>query len=219
VTYICWAALYEGNSDRAYFNILIPRVIENLLITEGIRNSSVPHTPAVELAENGRSVGAIAAKACEAKDAFHLVFIHADTGGRAQNENIDARSVQYCMAMQQCCDWPPQRCIVMTPSHETEAWVLADPSAVTSAFGYRGNPQNVGLPATAEEAESLIDPKATLASAIQNIRGRRSPSRMESLLPAIAQRQAIDCLRQSRSFLEFENRLRTGLSSLGCLPQ
>ncbi len=161
---------------------------------------------------------AVAAEACEAKDAFYLVVIHADTGGRAQNENIGARSVQYCEAMQERCAWPPQRCIVMTPSHEMEAWVLADPSAITSAFGYRGNARDLGLPDNPQEAERLVDPKAILSAAVQQIRGRRSPDRMEQLLPAIAQRQNIESLRKSRSFLEFENNLRAGLANLGCLP-
>lgn len=219
MTYVCWAALYEGNSDRAYFNVLIPRVIENLLFTEGVRNSLVTMSPTVELGRKGRSVEAVAAEACEAKDAFHLVVIHADTGGRAQNENLAARSVQYCEAMSARCNWPEQRCVVMTPSHEMEAWALADPLAITSAFGYRGKSKDVGLPDNPKEAERLVDPKAILSAAVQKIRGRRSPDRMELLLPAIAQRQAIDSLRQSRSFLEFERKLRVGLSSLGCLPQ
>jgi hypothetical protein len=219
VTYVCWAALYEGNSDRAYFNVLIPRVIENLLLTEGVRNSSVTTSPTVELGGKGRSIEAVAAEACEAKDAFHLVVIHADTGGRAQNENLAARSIQYCEAMSARCNWPEQRCVVMTPSHEMEAWALADPSAITSAFGYRGNAKDIGLPDNPKEAERLVNPKATLAFAVQKIRGRRSPDLMEQLLPAIALRQDIESLRKSRSFLEFEVKLRAGLASLGCLPE
>ncbi|MFM9851419.1 MAG: hypothetical protein ACKVOJ_01245 [Sphingomonadaceae bacterium] len=218
MTYVCWAALYEGNSDRAYFNILIPRIIENLLVTEGIRNSSVTTSPSVELGGDGRSVEAVAVEACSAQEAFHLVVIHADTGGRAQNQNIAGRSVKYCEAMRERCNWPKERCIIMKPSHEMEAWVLADPLAITSAFGYRGNAKDVGLPDNPKEAERLVDPKATLSAAVQKIRRRRSPNRMELLLPAIAQRQTIASLRQSKSFLEFETELRVGLSSLGCLP-
>ncbi len=218
MTYVCWAALYEGNSDRAYFNVLIPRVIENLLITEGIRNSSVMTAPTVELGANGRAIEKVVAEACAAQDAFHFVIIHADTGGRAQEAGIANRSVSYCEAMHECCAWPQVRCIVMTPSHEMEAWALADPSAITDAYGFKGRPETLGLPANPQQAERLVDPKATLIQAIQEIRGRRSPDRMDQLYPAIAQRQSINLLRQSQSFLNFEARLRLGLANLGCLP-
>jgi hypothetical protein len=218
VTYVCWAALYEGNTDRAYFNVLIPRIIENLLITEGIRNSSVTTAPTVELGAKGRSVELVAAEACAARDAFHFVIIHADTGGRSQAEGLAERSMSYCEAMHVCCEWSQDRCIVMTPSHEMEAWVLADPLAITDAYGFKGNPESLGLPSTPRQAEKLVDPKATLAEVIRTIRGRRSPDRMDQLLPAIAQRQSIDALRKSVSFSNFESRLRRGLADLGCLP-
>ena len=79
--------------------------------------------------------------------------------------------------------------------------------------GYVGSrvpdtPELIGLPATAREAEALADPKATLAQAIRRVRGSRRPIRGEDLYPAIAQRNPSTNSGRSRSFADFERRLK-----------
>lgn len=217
MTFVSWAALYEGATDAAYFEVLIPRVIEEILLADGIRNTTVATGSAVLLGSNGRAVENVAEESCQAADAFHLVFIHADTGGRGLQENLAQHSVAYCEAMTALCNWRCERCIPITPFHETEAWVLADPNAVTAAFGYNGTPASVGLPATARAAELLADPKAVLVEVVSKIRKRRSRPSPTQLFPAIAQRQSINLLRQAKSFRQFESLLRAGLLDIGCL--
>lgn len=218
MTFISWATFHEGVSDAAYLEVLLPRLMEDLIASRGTHSSDIPAAPAVQLGRNGREVDAVAAEACEAKDAFEIVFIHADTGGRALESGIAGRSVSYCERMHEMCEWPPARCVQIRPRHETEAWILADPAAVCSALGYRGNHRQVGLPSNAIAAERLVDPKATLAAALRLIAGpRRRRVQVEQLFPAIAQRQSIDELRRSRSFQEFEARLVACLQSMGCI--
>lgn len=154
----------------------------------------------------------MAKQACDARDAFHIVFIHADTGGRSLEAQIANRSRAYCQAMHARCNWPPARCIIISPRHETEAWILADPEAVASALGYVGPPASIGLPAEAREAEHLVDPKAVLNAAANQIRGRRRPFEIRRLFPAIAQRQSL-APRQTQSFAMFEADLAAALVS------
>jgi hypothetical protein len=78
----------------------------------------------------------VAREACKAADAFFFIFIHADTGGRDLAAGISARSRSYCEAMRELCGWPATRCIVISPRHETEAWILADAEAITATLGY-----------------------------------------------------------------------------------
>jgi hypothetical protein len=215
MTYVSWGVMYEGPSDRVYFDVLIPRLMEEIVLSYGTRSSTIPDFPAVVLGRG--TVKDVALEACEAKDAMHLCFIHSDIGGRNLELTLDARSVSYCECMQDLCDWPSARCIAISPRKETEAWILTDGSAVTSALGYRDTPESIGLPATAREAEALADPKATLAQAIRRVRGSRRPIRGEDLYPAIAQRQSFNELRRSRSFADFERRLKVGLADIGCL--
>jgi hypothetical protein len=126
MTYVAWAALYEGRSDDIYFGLLIPRAMEAIIAAHGTRNVSVPLQPALVM-QRGSAVQ-VGQEACGNRQAFHIMFIHADTGGRAQAGDIDDRSSAYCAAMQQICAWPPTRCVTIQPRHETEAWLLAVPA-------------------------------------------------------------------------------------------
>jgi len=215
MTYLSWAALYEGDMDAAYFDLLIPRLMDEIVMVRGIRHSTIPVAPALRLRR--AAVTEVAEEACQARDAFFLVFIHADTGGRNLEAGLEPRANAYCEAMRTCCDWPPVRCIAISPRHETEAWILADSQAVTSALGYRGSPASIGIPIDAAEAERLTDPKSVLSSAIGQVRGRRRRVDARQLLPAIAQRQSFEALRKLDSFVAFEANLLAALKDLGSI--
>lgn len=218
MTYVSWAAFQEGNSDTLYFEVLLPRLMEEIVTVDGIRHSDIPAAPAIALGKRSRSVDDVAAELCEAKDVFVVAFIHADVGGRNLEGGIEARSLAYCRKAFELCEWPPSRCVTVTPRHETEAWVLADPEAVINALGYNGDPRVIGLPGDAKAAEELADPKATLEAVSRQVSGRRrKPAKVAQLYPAIAQRQSFVALRASESFRAFEARLRNCLADLGCI--
>jgi hypothetical protein len=119
--------------------------------------------------------------------------------------------------MRDLCNRPPVRYITIAPCHETEAWVLADPQAVTAALGYGGSPDSIGLPGDPNQAERLVDPKAVLAEAVYQVRERRRPFDANQIFPAIAQRQSLRILRNARSFTAFEIDLVAALTDLGCI--
>lgn len=215
--YVSWAAFYEGPSDALYLDVLLPRIIRNLITREGTQLVEVPDVPAVKLGARGRSVEKVAKEACAFREAYDVIFIHADMGGRGLALGVGDRADAYCAALKALCNWPAERCITITPRHETEAWLLADGEAVAGALGYNGDPVEVGLPIDARAAERLNDPKQVLAIAIEKIAGRRRMQRVDSLFPAIAQRQQIELLRRSASFAAFEERLRACLRTIGCI--
>jgi hypothetical protein len=215
--YLSWAAMHEGATDRAYFDIIIPLVMEDLVRRRGTCETTVPQAAAVEFDRSGRLVEAVAADICREQEAFHIMFIHADTGGRALEAGMGHRSEDYRDAAFALCGFPLERCVIIAPRHETEAWMLADRNAVGGALGYRGDLAALGLPANARDAERLVDPKAVLDAAISEVRGRRSPLSVQQLIPAIAQRQDLVKLRSAASFRAFENALAQALGSLGCI--
>ena len=214
--YLAYALFCEGPSDFAYFEVLIPRLIDSIVSDLGVRPVDRPDAPTLRLGQPNHAVEVVAMEACRAQDAFHLAFIHADTGGRNQEGALEGRSVAYCRKMHEICDFPQPRCVLLRPRHETEAWALADPNAVLNALGYTGPPAGLGLPINANEAEHRQDPKACLRSALHEV--SNNPRRhARTLLPAIAQRQSIAELRRSASFRDFESRLKTALQDLGVL--
>ena len=90
--YLAWALFCEGITDRSYLEILIPRVLEDLLLRNGNRPVDVARQSAVPIGQRNRTVDAVAAEACDAREAFHLLFVHAGTGGRALQQNLDGLS-------------------------------------------------------------------------------------------------------------------------------
>ncbi len=214
--YLAYALFCEGPSDYSYFEVLLPRVIESVVLRRGRVPVDVPEQPAVRLDRRGRRVDDVAAEACGRREAFDVVFVHSDTGGRSQRARVDYRSSVYCEKMHELCEWRLERCVLLRPASMTESWALADPQAVLDTLGYRGTPTELGLPADAEQAESHPNPKTCLDSALRAVRGPRG-SRRDSLLPLIAQRQSIDALGRSRSFKEFEDGLKSALHDLGIL--
>lgn len=209
MNYVSWAAMYEGTSDRAYFEVLIPRAIEWLTLQEGKGTTEVATNP-VEVFPR-ESPDRFAQRACRASQSFHLCFIHGDTGGRALEAGIEQRTTSYCRAFHNTCQWPPARCVIIAPRKETEAWVLADPQAVASALGYPDPSRIPELPQDARQAESLTDPKATLQNIISSVKRGKRTSFAENILPAIAQRQNFAALFGSQSFTDFGTRLRSAL--------
>ena len=216
--YLAYALFCEGPSDYSYFEVLLPRVIESAVLRGGRVTVDVPERPAVRLGRRGRTVDEVGAEACDRREAFHVVFVHADTGGRGQLARVGHRSSAYCGRMYELCEWPPERCVLLRPASMTESWALADPQAVLDTLGYRGSPSELDLPADAEQAEDHPNPKTCLDSALRTVRGTRR-SRGDALLPAIAQRQSMDALGRLKSFQEFEVSLQRAMFDLGILER
>ena len=214
--YIAWAAFYEGPTDRAYFDVLIPRVVDEILAAKGNRPVQIPATPAVHLGRRSREVAAVAEEICREREAFHLLFVHADTGGRALEREIATRREAFAEAASQRCNWPGDRTAFISPRHETEAWALADGKAVCRALGFNGAPNELDLPPTAAAAERIIDPKRKLDEVAQSVSQRAYRRGAAKLLPLIAQEQTIDILRGCPSFQEFETSLSRCFLSIGC---
>jgi hypothetical protein len=216
--YLAWAGVYEGPSDRSYYDVLLPRIMEEITLAEAVQEVIIAPTPVVQLGKNGRAVDRVAREICDNKAQIHLCFIHADTGGRSQAQRLTERSSAYCQAAQKACAWDPVRCVILAPRRETEAWVLADPEAVVAALGYSGTPESINLPANGAAAEALSDPKAALDEVTTQVLGRRRGRSGSQLFTVIAQSQTLSALRQCPSFRTFESKLRLALASLGCVP-
>lgn len=215
MTYVSWAAMYEGASDKAYFDVMLPRLMEDLTLKYGTRNCIIPPGPAIVFRRG--TIETVAGEVCRAREAFQIFFVHADAGGRNLQASIAQRSCAFCEAIHRACDFALVRCVVIVPRHETEAWVLSDPAAVTEALGFNGAAAVLGLPETAQTAERITDPKTTIETAVRSVRGKRRTTNVAQLYSAIAQRQSFDKLRQANSFAEFEQALGRALEDLGCL--
>lgn len=212
--YLSWSAYYEGATDAQYFNILIPRVLDEIIRAAGKRPCDVAEYPALEFGIKNRSFDDVAAQICERKNEFHIIFVHADLGGRSLAAGVRQRREQLIQKAQEICGFDPQVAVMLSPKKELEAWALADPAAVKAALGVKEISPDL-LPATPTEAEGLQDPKENLDAIIKNATGRSSDS--HNILVRIAQEQNIDELRRAVSFRDFESSLRIALNYAGFL--
>lgn len=215
--YLSLALFAEGTSDYEYLEPILIRSLEDIAAREGRRTVDLSQT-VIRLSPGSREIERVASEICAGManpPPFHIVFVHADTGGRAIERTLAQRSSAFCEAAQQACGWLCDRCVIVAPRHETEAWVMADPEAVAATLGIT-RVEQLDLPVDARAAERLADPKAKLQQALNLVaRGRRR--RVEDLYPSIAQRQDLIKLRASLSFAAFENSLRAALRSLALI--
>ncbi len=210
--YLGWGVFYEGRSDAPYLDVIIPRIIRDVIATgDGDSIIEVPDQPSVRLGLTSREVTNVAKEACEFFEAFEIVFVHSDTGGRGLQATLACRSTAYCEAMHAECDLEAFRCICLTPRHETEAWILADGSAVLGSVGIEGDPQAYGLPASPQEAERLVDPKRVLNDALDAMNVRPRSRNLDLLFPTIANRQRLSELYRAQSIRNFRDGVRAAL--------
>lgn len=214
--FLAWSAFYEGITDAAYLNVIIPRLLDTILLMEGSHYVTVPETPALTFGLLSRDIEHVAEEMCQGKEAYHLVFIHADTGGRALAAGIRSRREAYAEAASTLCNLPQEGVVFVSPRHETEAWALAEPDAICRALGYRGDIDDLNLPRSGREADRIVDPKAVLERAACWMSGR-SYRRISGLLTSIAQEQSIEALQTSPSFQRFESNVRAALIAYGFL--
>ncbi|WP_156364388.1 hypothetical protein [Sphingomonas sp. Leaf198] len=212
--YLSWSAYYEGASDAQYFNVLIPRLLDEIIRDTGKRPCDVGEYPTLELGIGNRSFDDVAAKICERKNEFHIIFVHADLGGRGQAANVERRREQLIQKAQEICGFDPRIAVMLSPEKELEAWALADHSAVKAALGVNVISADL-MPNTPIAAENLADPKASLDAIVKSVTNRRSAAR--NILVRIAQEQSIDELRRANSFQAFEASLRNALGHAGFL--
>ena len=206
--YLSWSAFYEGVTDYHYFNILIPRVLDEIVRECGNRPCDVGEFPAVVFGIGDRSFDHVASEICARRSEFHVIFVHADLGGRGQAAAVAQRREQLIERAQEICGFDPRVAVMLSPEKELEAWALCDPTAVMAALGVNSIPDDL-IPASPRAAERLLDPKAALDEIIGSVVRRRSQTRQ--ILVRIAQEQSLDELRKANSFRAFEDCLRNVL--------
>lgn len=217
MTYVSWAIFVEGSTDHDYLAGLIPRCIEDIVFRSRGAAAEVPDAPAVVFGIGSRDFNTAAEEICKAKEAFELLFVHSDTGGRALEAAIEARTTALIANAQARCGLRMDRCIVVAPKKETEAWCLADTNALRKNFGVPNAFAFPMLPGNPAGVENLQDPKLTMDEVIDSL-----PSKRKGKFPfsGVAQCQEINNLmRAVPSFEAFYLSLASALGTFGYFPE
>lgn len=204
--YICWATYCEGASDRAYFNQLIPRILENILLSRQRQECQFPPSPTVEFGPYSRSFTDVARAVCADENLFHILFAHRDTGGRALADAEGDWQEAFLRALEDECGFPHERVIPIFPSREMESWLLADPVALQRIAARDDHELYRYLPRNGLDAEKVHKPKEVLSAYVKRC-WPTSHSHYSSVCTRIGQEQDLALLRTAESFQDFERRL------------
>lgn len=214
-------ALYaEGKTDYYFLRPLLQRLCEELCTQEASQAVEVSTVLALDHPESKQDASRevrILAAAEQARDAWRILFVHADAAGNATH----ARE----QLTQPAIDQLRQRFaaqgvgVAVVPVRETEAWAINDGDALRQVFGTTLSDAEMGIPQTSAAVESTADPKAVLNTAFDATRpsGRRKRQGVSPMLNAIGEQVSFARLRQLQAFFSLENELRLALTQLRIL--
>jgi hypothetical protein len=215
MTYLSWSLYVEGTTDSQYLGVLIPRLISYILADSDGQEAVIPEGPVLLFGIQRSTLRKVSSEACQGKEAFHLLFVHGDAGGRALALQLHHRTCALCDLTFEICEFPKERCVVAAPNREIEAWTLADPNAIRLSFGLRQGTALQEVPPNARHVEDIPDPKAIVERLMIHLAaGRRKPGRKWPY-ESIAQGQNLSRLLEVPSFRTFAEDLKVALRTLG----
>jgi len=199
----------EGPSDEWFLPVLLTRAIQR--ICDGCR-SEVQVAVEVIMADHQRPVTITAA--LDQIPGFDVLLYHHD-GAPPASAQAKVEEIRDAVAAVRS-----EPLIAVVPVRETEAWLLADPSALANAIGM---PPAMVTEMTARrprDVESIVDPKKTVNSLATTAAGRRaSGNRLRAERPdlyaAVAANLDLDRLRQVPSFQRWWDEMAQALEKMG----
>jgi Domain of unknown function (DUF4276) len=214
--YLSLALHCEGPTDRRFLEPLIRRALLRLVASR----CSTPVDIAeqfVDLAASSKELEHIASRIIATASAVDLVFVHADGGINPER----ARTERFEPVVEQVGEVggeQPLTLVAVVPIRETEAWLLADPDGLRTAFGTTRSIDELGLPANAGDVEHVVDPKALLVEAYQRAIGPRRRRRIsrgyQSFFALLGEQVALVRLEDVPAFRRFEADLIVALRRL-----
>lgn len=213
MTYLGWALFIEGQTDRRYLEALIPRLVQDLALRLNGPEMTVPEYPVDIFGVRARDLDKAASQIRDAAEAFQVLFVHGDTGSPSEELRLATRTCALCEKVEG--NLIRERCVILTPRRETEAWCLSDKDALRSALGAGKGLDLSFVPDDPLEIERTTDPKAMIRRIQCSIE-----SRVRRKVPPVpyanfGRMQNLVCLRRLPSFQDFENNLINALRTFG----
>ena len=213
-------ALYaEGRTDERFLPIVIQRTAERLILQKSSRNVDVlePSVLDGEIDEKYDKRTERVLEAARRAKGYHALIVHADADAPTPKQALQNRILPGMQAARNRNDTCPLL-VPLVPVRMTEAWMLSDPDALKRVVGTNLKPEELGLPASPHQVESVKDPKDLLEQVVQNAwrsRRRRRRLKIGELYEPLAYLISLDRLRSVPSYRQFKNDLAKALTQLG----
>ena len=152
--------------------------------------------------------------------AINLLFIHADGAGAPRDARL--RLVDPPINSLAAINPNGFRCVAVIPVRETEAWALADPSALMTELGWNGQVQALAGEHDVSRPDALADPKSVLVDCQKNALGpghRRRRATVKPIPSGLGDRVSLQLLRRLEAFVTFEAEVELALRSMWSLDR
>lgn len=213
-------ALYaEGPRDYSFLPPLLLRLCESLCThaTQSVEIGSFIGLNHSRTAAGASRAARIADAAEKAKEAWNILFVHADADGDA--EAALRERVMPGIDSVKAAGWQRAEGVAVVPVRVTEAWALADGDALRSVFGTTLVDAELGLNVRGAALERLTDPKRMLDDILAAAHGGRRRPRLNvgSYLNLLGEQVALDRLKELPSFARVHRELGAALQRLNIL--
>jgi len=221
VRYVALALACEGSTDYEFLGPLLARHVETLIAEDGEENVEIGSViPVLPSGRFGNSREGVSREFAEGRIFADILFLHTDGGGDAKGAHqyrVDPlRSV-----LAELGETPSL--VAVVPVRETEAWMLADSSAIESTLGL--NAGVVQITEKPKNVDSILDPKSELRRIAQVVEAnsgrrrniRRRGDRVNRLYSTLAADVKFHLLREVPSFVQYETSLRSILVEKGLI--
>jgi len=211
-------ALYaEGRTDYSFLCPLLARLCEDICTHDAERAvefSEVLRLDHPASANDAPREERIVVAASEARNAWHILFVHADGSGDPARKHQE--QVQPAIDRLRQQPFGKGLGVAVIPVRETEAWAIVDGDALRRVFGTTLTDDQLGLPGSPNAAEAVPDPKALLKTAFQATQpsARRRKQGVSPMLNALGEQVSLKRLRELAAFSSLEHELRQALRQL-----
>jgi hypothetical protein len=178
-------ALYaEGSTDGKFLPQIIQRTTKVILSQHDRYDIEVPLPDCIwekpaKVAKRVECILHIARKTA----GYHALIIHSDGDDRGHEQTVvelfqpgKNHVLSASMHESVCVDLVP-----LIPVRMTEAWMLADPDALCTVLGKKGDARTLGVPIKAKLVEKEFNPKTTLDHVIKRAYPNTSNSKRQEI--------------------------------------
>ncbi len=223
MAYLGLALFAEGPTDHRFLKPVLRRLCENMCLQHAkmmvdIGDVLELHSPA-RVRDESRETR-IREAAREARDAWHILFIHADGSGDYPGAR-ESLVLPACRAIAGEIGEESRQTVAVIPVRETEAWCLVDGDALRRSFGTTKGNAELDVPERGRDVEGILDPKSALDEvcrrAISPRRRRGGRRKAAEFLDQIGEFVSIEQLDQVPAFGRLRQEVQDALVHLGII--
>ena len=220
--YLGLALFAEGPTDHRFLGPLLRRLSEDLCVRHvpaSVEVGEVRELHSPKDCKDAKRELRILAAAREAREAWHILFVHTDGGG----DPFAARRERIEPALSLIVNDLDHRHgpVAVVPVRETEAWAITDGNALRSVFGSTVENDRLGVPKRPKDVESIADPKLALEQAYIGAKGPRTAKRVRRsasmYLGPIGESISLDTLSMVPAFQTLKRELIDALGRIGLI--